>query len=168
MKKGFVFLLCLLLGISLIGCGSSVPEKPETELEFWIAENVDDFDFSSYQEKYGMFGGRQYYGSGYVPETDDDGTQKDPEHCVIYTVTSYPDYSSGKLHVTGIRITDPSVKVYGLSVNSPISAWDAELERQGFKVKKSGEAEKGKITFRYGNGSVTILAEVTNRWGIVF
>ena len=27
--------------------------KPETNLEFWIAENVDNVDFSKYQEKYG-------------------------------------------------------------------------------------------------------------------
>lgn len=39
MKKTMVLLTVLLLLFSLIGC-SAIPEKPETDLEFWIAENV--------------------------------------------------------------------------------------------------------------------------------
>ena len=70
MKKTIVSLTALLLLFTLIGC-SAIPEKPETDLEFWIAENVDDVDFSGRQERYGLMGGREYYGSGYVPTTDE-------------------------------------------------------------------------------------------------
>ena len=62
--------------ISLVGCSPNKLAKPETNLEFWIAENVDDVDFSKYQEKYryGFMGsGRQYYGTGYTPATDENG-----------------------------------------------------------------------------------------------
>jgi hypothetical protein len=75
-------------------------------------------DFSDYQEKFGLMGGREYYGSGYIPTTNENGEQIDPEHCVIYTVTSYPDYSSGKSHITRIAITDPAVELFGLTLNS--------------------------------------------------
>ena len=64
--------------------------QPLTNLEFWIAQNVDNVDWSKYQEKYGIMGGREFYGTGYAPTLDEWGQQVDPEHCVIYTVTSYP------------------------------------------------------------------------------
>ena len=51
MKK-LIALLGLLMLISLIGCSPNKLAKPETNLEFWIAENVDDVAFSKYQEKY--------------------------------------------------------------------------------------------------------------------
>ena len=44
-----------------------------TNLEFWIAESVDSVDFSKLQEKYGMLGCREYYGTGYVPTIDEEG-----------------------------------------------------------------------------------------------
>ena len=31
--------------------------QPLTNLEFWIAQNVDNVDWSKYQEKYGLMGG---------------------------------------------------------------------------------------------------------------
>ena len=83
-----------------------VPPK-DTNLEFWIAENVDKVDFSNYQEKFGLMGGREYYGTGYLPSTNENGEQIDPEACVVYTVTSYPDHISNKKYITRITITDP-------------------------------------------------------------
>lgn len=114
MKKAIVLLTVLVCLLSLIGCSAQTPkkpEKPETDLEFWIAENVDDFDFSGWEERYGIMGGREYYGSGYVPTKDENGEQIDPAECVIYTVTSYPDYSDKEQHITRITITDPTVKI---------------------------------------------------------
>jgi len=83
-----------------------------TNLEFWIAENVDDVDFLNYQMKYGMMGGKMYYGTGYVPTLDEYNQQVDPEQCVIYTVTSYPDYVNKTQHITRIEITDHSSSVH--------------------------------------------------------
>ena len=109
MKKILVFIFCIVFSFSLIGCTSI--SKPQTNLEFWIAENVDKIDFSSYQQKYGMFGGNMYYGMGYLPTLDENGQQVDPEYYVIYTVTSYPDYMNKTKHVTRIEITDPKIEV---------------------------------------------------------
>ena len=101
MKKMFIFIL-MLLSLTLFSCNNNL-SQPKTNLEFWIGENVDDVDFSKYQMKYGMFGGNQYYGTGYVPTLGEEGQQVDPEYCVLYTVTSYPDYSSKSQHITSIQ-----------------------------------------------------------------
>lgn len=144
---------------------------PETDLEFWITENVDGFDFSSYQQRYGLFGGYEYYGTGYLPTLDENGQQVDPEHCVIYTVTSYPDYSSGKQHVTRITVTDPSVKIYGLSLSSSAEEIKSIMTAEGFTVTESGtalRAVKENITFTFSSDTITITAEVTNKLGLIF
>lgn len=171
MKRILLIILAIMLFPALLsGCGKSLSE-PETNLEFWIAENVDDVDFSSYQQRYGLFGGYEYYGTGYTPTTDADGQQIDPEHCVIYTVTSYPDYSSGKQHITRISITDPAVKVYGLTINSSAEDIKRAMENEGFTVEETAggiKAEKGDFRFSFSENSITIAVNVTNKLGIIF
>lgn len=172
MKKAFAVLFSLLL-IALAGCSSDVLKKPETDLEFWIAENVDDVDFSGYEPKYGIMGGREYYGKGYVPTVNEDGMQTDPDKCVIYTVTAYPDYSSGSSHITRIMITDPAVSVYGLSVDSPREEIESVMKKNGFSTKDTGSSAvlafaKGKYSFLFYDGKMVISVEVTNKEGIMF
>ena len=173
MRKFVVLLLGFLILISLVGCFPNKLAKPETNLEFWIGENVDDVDFSSYQMKYGMFGGNMYYGTGYVPTLDESEQQVDPAHCVIYTVTSYPDYINKAQHVTRIEITDPEIELYGLSINSSKEDIKNVMKEQGFTVIE-GEygitAQKGKFTFDFNKRSncITIRVEVTNHFGIIF
>lgn len=175
MKK-LIALLGLLMLISLIGCSPNKLAKPETNLEFWIAENVDDVAFSKYQEKYryGFMGsGRQYYGTGYTPATDENGRQVDPEYYVIYTVAPYPDYTSRKCHITGIYINDPDVTVYGLTVNSSNGDIRTTMESNGFKsvaVGNMGKTEwvKGKFHIMFSEGSISIEVDVSNFWKIQF
>ena len=161
MKRLCILFAALLL--CLTGCGGKYLKKPETDLEFWITENVENVDFSKYQEKYGLMGGREYYGSGYVPTTDENGEQKDPEHCVIYTVTSYPDYSSGKSHITRIFITDPEVSVYGVTLTSSSEEIKTALTEAGFSVtEKNGGVlgEKGRFRISFSADSIYIHADV--------
>ena len=90
-RKILVFVLIFAIAATgIIVYANRKPPHPVTNLEFWIGEKVGDASFSGYQEKYGLFGGREYYGTGYMP-TSDGNRQVDPEHCVIYTVTSFPD-----------------------------------------------------------------------------
>ena len=74
MKK-VLALAIMLLAFCLVGCSQNDDindlAQPQTNLEFWIAENVDNVDFSDYQIKYGMMGGTEYYGTGYIPEVDE-------------------------------------------------------------------------------------------------
>lgn len=172
-KKIIVFVVAFVLVIScVIVYTNRNSSRPVTNLEFWIADNVDKFDFSGYQEKYGLFGGRQYYGMGYAPTLDDNGSQVDPEHCVIYTVTSYPDYSSSKQHVTDIYITDPSIEFYGISLNSSHKDFERLIKKHGFKITDSGAnhhtAEKGKYSVTFTNEYIRISVKVHNILGIQF
>ena len=156
---------------NLIGKNDTL-NKPETALEFWIAENVDGVDFSKYQIKYGLMGGTEYYGTGYVPTVDEHGQQIDPEHCVIYTVTSFPDYSDKEQHVTRIYITDPEVEFYGITVNSSFEDFENKIKAQGFEITTSNEhhrtAEKGKYSISITKEWIRIRVKVENKEGIIF
>jgi hypothetical protein len=168
MKKLIILLISAIL---ILPSCTARPSEPEHDLEFWIAQDVDDFDFSSYQQKYGIFGGYEYYGTGYAPNTDENGQQVDPEHCVIYTVTNYPDYSSNSRHVTRITITDPAIKVYGLSITSTPEEIRSTMTAEGFTVTESGtalRAEKGKLRFTFSKDAIIVSAEVTNHFGIIY
>ena len=99
------------------------------------------------------------------------GQQIDPEHCVIYTVTNYPDYSSNSRHVTRIEITDPAVRVYGLSISSTAEEIKSVMTAEGFTVIESGtavRAERENFRFTFSKDKITISAEVTNHLGIVY
>ena len=199
MKKIFTLVLALILIVSLSACDDEqLPEndnqqtqnnnllpdndnqqtqnnnlsQPITNLEFWIAENVDDVDFSKYQIKYGMMGGTEYYGTGYVPTVDEYGQQVDPEHCVIYTVSSYPDYANKEKHITQIYITDPQIEFYGITLNSSFEDFEYYIQSQGFEITHSNEnsrtAEKGKYSVTITKEWVRIRVDVENKDGIIF
>lgn len=170
MKKYIVLILLVVSSIVLI-CRTFylVPEK-DTNLEFWIAENVEKVDFSNYQEKFGLMGGREYYGSGYSSTMNEDGDQLDPEACVIYTVTSYPDYISKKRHVTRITVTDPSITVYGLTLTSSAEEVENTLKSYGF-IKKSEPRNtyaKGKVSISFSKEAININVKVRNLFKIQF
>ena len=185
MKKIFALFLVLILIVSLSACDNEqLPNnnnqqtqnnnlsQPVTNLEFWIAENVDDVDFSKYQIKSGMMGGTEYYGTGYVPTVDEYGQQVDPEHCVIYTVTSYPDYVNKEQHITRIYITDPKIEFYGITLNSSFEDFEYYIQNQGFEIthsdKNSCTAEKGKYSVTITKEWIRIRVKVENKDGIQF
>lgn len=171
MKKQLVLLLGLFLMITMCGCSNNNLSEPATNLEFWIAENVDDFDFSNHQAKYGIMGGYEYYGLGYTPTLDENGEQIDPERCVIYTITNYPDYSNNELHITRIYITDPDITLYGLTIESTFEEFENQMKKMGFETKSTDtyiQATKGKYTFTMNADSISIHVEVTNKLGIQY
>ena len=179
MKRCIVFLAILILIFSLCACDSSPVShnknqlpKPNTNLEFWIGENVDNVDFSNYQEKYGMFGGHEYYGSGYAPTFDENQQPIDPEHCVLYTVTSYPDYSDKEQHITHIYITDPDVEFYGINLHSSFDDFERLMIEQGFVITSANEnhrtVEKDKFSITITKEWIRIRVEVENKEGIIF
>lgn len=173
MKKKAKFLICLLgvvaLFLAVRGWINYIP-NPETNLEFWIAHPVDPIDFATHQEKYGLMGGREYYGKGYMPTKDENGMQTDPAYCVIYTVTSYPDYSSNKRYVTGIYITDPEVELYGINCQSSLGEIDTALRNHGFRPSDAPGVtyRKGKTTVSISDGAIRIGVKVSNIFRIQF
>ena len=178
MKKLFSILAALVICLSLVGCGakSDAPPRPkDSQLEFWIAENVELEDFSGHDEIAGWFGAWEYLGTGYHAVRDENGMNASrPEIFVTYVITAYPDYSSPGLAVTQIVITDPAVKLYGMTVQSSLEEWDAVMREMGYEIRSPGSsgtrhvAEKGGFRFSYEKGMVHVSAEVTNKQGVIF
>lgn len=155
----------------------------DTTLEFWITENVKDQDWTGHDEIYGWMGAREFLGSAYKKNEDADGLDQRPEHYVSYVITAWPDYADGGQFVTDITVTDPAVKVHGLTIASTFEEFDAVFEPLGYELSwaegaiKTRVATKDGITYRLTraveeNPDVvpvfSITAEVTNREGIVF
>ena len=170
---------------SVLGTGNMVSgEMPkDTTLEFWITEDVKDQDWTQHDEIYGWMGAREFLGSGYKKTQDEDGSDQHPKHYVSYVITAWPDYADGGQFVTDITVTDPAVKVYGLTIASTFEEFDAVFEPLGYELSwsegaiKTRVATKDGITFRLTRAveenpdvvpQFQISAEVTNREGIVF
>ena len=179
MKKMVALSMLVILLLTVAGCQSKNAQsdfdisQPVPSLEFWIGENVDDVDFSKYQAKYGIMGGWEYYGTGYTPTIDEDGYQVDPEYYVSYVITRYPDYSSPTSHITSIYIQDPSVEVYGLTINSSHEEIRRVMEEKGFVIQVYGNgtaitATLGDYTFSFHSTYIYIRVEVANEQGLVF
>lgn len=160
----------------------SMEEGGETTLEFWIGEKVNDYDWSSHDEIYGWFGAREYLGTGYK-KSYSDYYQEDmkPKHYVSYIVSSYPDESSPDSCITRIDITDPTVKVYGLTTNSTLEEFTEKFSSLGFTVSDVGSTGKVKRADRDGvwvsfslefseekPAEFSIQAETTNVNGIIY
>ena len=155
----------------------------DTTLEFWITENVKDQDWTGHDEIYGWMGAREFLGSAYKKNEDADGLDQRPEHYVSYVITAWPDYADGGQFVTDIIVTDPAVKVHGLTIASTFEEFDAVFEPLGYELSwgegaiKTRVATRDGITFRLTRAvednpdvvpQIRISAEVTNREGIVF
>lgn len=190
MKKtvaGIIALLTICLCL-LAGCANKLPEKPtDTNLDFWIGEDVSNADFSEYHEVLGWFGAREFYGKGYKPiERDDNGEvfeppYPDPPYYVKYLVSAYPDYSDGGQYVTQIKITDPKVDVYGINCESTLDEFNRAMRTHGYEVtilhespyscahtaKLGGNAW---INFIKKDGESTLIigVTITNKNNIVF
>ena len=157
-------------------------DKKYTFLEFQITENVENTDFSGYKSVSGWMGAKEYYGKGYSPVTDSEGNVTKPEYYVTYLVSAYPDYADGGQYITKIEITDPSVMVHGITVNSSFKEFAAVFKALGYTAsvaEKDGCVQynaKNKDGISYtiylsnlnNTKKMTIQAEVTNREGIIF
>jgi hypothetical protein len=182
MKQIALLLVLMMILFILSSCSwfKTIPARPEdTNLEFWITQDVSKIDFSRYREIVGWFGAKQYYGSGYMPETDENGYEADPEYYVKYLITAWPDYADGGKYITLIEFTDPKVKLYGLTVDSSLDEFEQIFSKMRYDITKDSSqtyerisASKKGISFSLeivnGKRKFSIRAEVTNRKGIVF
>lgn len=140
------------------------PERPgDTNLEFWIGQDVGDVDFSSHTEIYGWFGVREFLGQGYV--------SKD-EPFVSYLIGAFPDESDGGSFVTRIEIYDANVVVYGLTINATSEEFKDIFAAMKYAIIESCgvyQAKKNGITFTFVQGRyMHISAQVTNHNGIIY
>lgn len=115
----------------------------ETTLEFWIGETVKESDWEGYTIVYDGF-----LGEGYTVDTD--RWERNLEY-VHYTVRNYPKVDSTTLGITEITITDPSVKVYGLTTESSFNEFAEVFESLGAEVNKHNtgvNAKFGDVSFQ--------------------
>lgn len=190
-KKNYTIVLIIAMVVLLtwlmwrVFLFSPTPPKPQdTELEFWILENVEGVDWADHDTPYEMYGGKAYLGENYSLELMDEDIQIPKEH-IIYIITAWPDHSDSSAYVTEIEITDPAISVYGLTVNSSFEEFDSVFRGQGYNINidkneywENHRATKNGITFSLESGvfcvgggnesAFTISAEITNRDGVVF
>ena len=136
----------------------------DTNLEFWITEDVSDINFYGNYEhiKEIYFGIEYYYGKGY---------QDGMEETVIYGLTSYPDYADGNVYITEIKITDPDATIFGLTINSDWETVKQVLTENEFSVTEKETyivAQKGRLYIRFYKNMITMGVKVTNNQGIIF
>ena len=149
------------------------PARPEnTNLEFWIGQDVADVDWSEYDEQ-PLFGGMRYLGKGYHYVIDESGYQHLPEKYVEYTVGHFPDEADRGAYVTSIWITDPEITVHGITIHSSKEEFIRVFTQLGYKVGYDADerlrAFLNNISFFFEEGDhIHIYADVTNRTGIEY
>ncbi len=147
-------------------------ERPETNLEFWITENVDNVDLSKYPK------GRTsvvsfIYGSQYTIKYTNHKLPIEPTYYVKYGVCKYPDVSDKSRHIIIIKITDPKVNAYGLTVESTPEEFKAVMEEYGFVIEEDLQgpyATKGRFSIGLNlvKKYLIIRADVDNKHGVIF
>ena len=181
MKKRLICSLLSVLGVfAVLSCSACrgkdfmdgvLAEPEDNPLEFWLVDDVASVDLTGY-DKFNGWGCWGFYGKDYKVEslTDDNGDsiRKDPEEYICYTVSAYPDYAMGGSYVTGIKITDPKITVYGLSCMSTTEDLKAAFTPLGFEMEEECVAVWGKMRVTLRNGSLTFSVRVDNRNGYMF
>ncbi len=164
MKKILSFTLAALLLLMLCGCEDTskwfLDRPSDTDLSLWITEEVSEDLFSEYTAVAHSGLSDIVYEKGYSAVSTDGGYPTDPEHCVKYCVNQH---ANGKRYVTLVAITDPTVRVYGLTVESTLAEFDTAMEAQGFAVTAVDEnlhtANRYNVEIRFDQrGSLVLYA----------
>ena len=136
MKKliALTLLLCTLV-LLLSSCGSRNAvkiEKPEdTNLEYWLGDSPNKREWTQLTSS-----GRKtnrYLAQGYEAVINENGDLCKPEHCVVYVLEDELFSSAGLNRIADIIITDPSVQVWGFTINSSKQEVETIIESMGFK-----------------------------------
>lgn len=188
MKKSVVIVAAIIvitvLTLMLAGC-NPLDEKPEdTSLGYWIKQDVKGEEDLGHRLPPEEFGSTEtYLAKEYEPRyCDIHGYVIGlPEEYVVYKVGAYPDLSDGGRFITGIEITDRSVSVFGITVESSGADFESVFKDMGCEVSvenrangdKVMSAEKGDVTISLTNPAegrryIKISVEVTNKTGIVY
>lgn len=131
-------------GVDIIGPYFTVFELPtkelggETTLEFWIGEYVTEDDYDGYATCYSGF-----YGAGYEPSNTSETIPT--EYYVKYRVGRYPTVDSPRKGVLEIIISDPDVKVFGLTTESGLDEFEKIFISLGATVTRYETVARAKL-----------------------
>lgn len=169
MKKHLI-LLTILPTLILPSCSSNkFLKRPEdTNLLFWITERVSAEDFKGCGCTYlpGWFGAAEYLDRRYEA-IEEEGHSRAPDVHVTYLTSGYPDALDASA-ITRINITDPTITVYGLTMNSAPDVVESRMKELKFKVNKNGAYYKNNCTFYFSRECISINAPSTNKHHIVY
>ena len=118
----------------------------ETTLEFWIGEIVGESDYEGHAIVYDGF-----LGEGYSENVKLGTATHTMDYYVHYSVGNYPKVDSKTSGIVRIEITDPSVKIYGLTTDSSLDDFAEVFEALGAEVNKSKHtvnAHLGDVSFQ--------------------
>ena len=174
-----IVLISLLVASSCANSAHLFLEKPsDTNLNYWITERVAGQYLLDNGCTFlpGWFGAEEYLDSKYEPIQEEGRMVAAPDIHVTYLITGYPDTLDERA-ITRISITDPTVTVYGLTMNSSSKDIANRMKQVGGKKLDSGEATDdsknysyliGNCTFVFSNVSIYISVPVTNKYNIVY
>ena len=148
MKKTRIIALLLLVCTVMLmftSCTSDKIEKPEdTNLDYWLLDssNMSDCTPIYCGDPYA----ERFLANGYEAVVDEKGNLIAPDEAVVYCVEMYPyrDLNHGTKRISKIEITDPSIFVWGLTINSTREEIIETLEKVGYVIYQDTEKN---ITF---------------------
>lgn len=145
-------------------------------LEFWILQDAKDCDFSSCTNNPYVLGSQgAYYGRKYDITPTGESDLSTP--FVEYFLGCWPDLSDKEVYVTDICITDPDVRIYGLSLENTLAEWRETLTGKGYSCVRDYEGYSADMIAVSPDGtyiiclnshsrSISVIAPSTNREGI--
>ena len=140
-----ILLMCTLT-IMFSSCETDVKiEKPEdTNLEYWLLDSPNMNDCTLID--CGNPLAEEFLAKGYVAIVDEKRNLIAPNEAVVYRIEMYPyrDLKQGTKRICQIRITDPDVYVWGLTINSSREEIIKTLEKVGYEIYQDSEKS---ITF---------------------
>ena len=172
-KTAFIFISIIPLLLSGCSLNKFLKRPDDTNLEFWITESCSSEDFRNKGCTYlpGWFGAEEYLDSRYEPikTIEENGYERlsVPEVHVTYLRAGYPDARDG-WRITHIEITDPTIIVYGLSMNSSKEEIKNRMKELKFKENEYGGYYKNNCTFSFSDEYIVINATSTNNSHIVY
>ncbi len=165
--------------LSLNGCSANkviyIERPDDTNLEFWITQRVSIKDLEDKGCTYlpGWMGAEEYLDSRYKADTSGD-MAKAPEIHVTYLITGYPDTLDDRA-ITHIEITDPTITVYGLTLNSTESEIREKMNGVADSFSNMTENDENYLAFNVKNCSFSFMPEkivisvpVTNKKGVQY
>ena len=182
MKKIKYIIGATIFVLLLVACSSNKKDsdiyldRPEdTNLEFWITQKVsfEDLDNKGCTYLPGWMGAGEYLDSRYVADTSGEMAVA-PDIHVTYLVTGYPDLLDDNA-ITHIDITDPSITVYGLTINSTDNDIINRITGMTDSFSYVTTADECYLKFTINNCSFSFMSNkiiidvpVTNNSGIVY
>lgn len=173
--KNFKKMFLLLSLLCLPSCSESLTKPSDTDLEYWISDrpSEDVLLKKGYTIIPGWMGATEYLAPEYEAiredSHDDYSMDRKPEVYVSYVIGGYPDCSDS-LGVIDIDITDPKIKVFGLTMESEQLVIEEKMKSLNFRQDKDYPVNysKGRLNVNIHSSGIYISYRTTNRKGIIY